>query len=71
MLNLGQLNGWCNPGDYLMFVVSNWTVAGAVNVRIWYEYASREMDVPQSVSIKESVEIDTRPFGGWLKRLEL
>ena len=59
---LGHLNAWMNPSEELQIQITNFTVAGWIQVRMWIEIVSREED-PQSVSIKESVEIDTRPFG--------
>lgn len=53
--------GWLEPGTHLHFQVSAWALAGNVIVRMWYEYVSREEEAPTSVSIKESIKINTRP----------
>lgn len=55
--------GWLEPQTHLHFQVSAFALAGNVVVRMWYEEVSREEKAPQSVSVKESVEIDTKPFG--------
>ena len=57
------MNGWLNPGWQLMFQVSNHTVNGVVSIRMWIELVSREEQAMQQVSVKESIELDTRPFG--------
>lgn len=60
---LGHLNEWIQETEHLMFQVTNWAVAGNVTVRLRFETVDRGAKAPQKVSVEQSIEIDTKPFG--------
>ena len=61
--------GWLWPGIQLNLYVTAFVAVGVIQVRMWYEEITIKKIVPQSVSIKESVRIDTKPSFGILERL--